>query len=135
MKCALDDNVQKLNKKPTKNQSLIIDTIIDEKIVDANRLHKFLPNMDLATVYRNLKSLKEKKVIREIQNGEGKSFYEIDCERHNPIHPHYECRECKRIYCLSPLNTPSVMDLMHYTDGFHVDMISLKFEGVCPQCR
>ncbi len=101
-------------------------------ILNANDLQNML-NVDKATVYRNLKSLLKKKIIREILTDE-KSFYEIDCNIHNPIHPHFECVKCKKIYCLKPLSAQDTINLSHYTD-FEISSIEIIIKGICNECK
>ena len=101
-------------------------------ILNASDLQNML-NVDKATVYRNLKSLLKKKIIREILTDE-KSFYEIDCNIHNPIHPHFECVKCKKIYCLKPLSAQDTISLSHYTD-FEINSIEITIKGICNECK
>jgi Fur family ferric uptake transcriptional regulator len=75
-----------------------------------------------------------KVLIREIKNSDGVGFYEINCKIHNPIHPHFECRICKKIYCLNALKPEDVISLSNYTD-FEIESIKIKFEGVCNECK
>ena len=101
-------------------------------ILNANDLQNIL-NVDKATIYRNLKSLLKKNIIREILTDE-KSFYEIDCNIHNPIHPHFECVKCKKIYCLKPLSAQDTINLSHYTD-FEINSIEITIKGICNECK
>ena len=102
-------------------------------IMSAKELQNIL-NVDKATVYRNLKSLIHKEIIREIKNSEGAGYYEINCKIHNPIHPHFECKICKKIYCLSPLKPEDVISLSNYTN-FEIEKIDVKFKGICNECK
>jgi Fur family transcriptional regulator, ferric uptake regulator len=53
------------------------------------------------TVYRILASFREGGIIREIEAGNGISYYEMAC-LHNPIHPHFHCRLCGGLICMPP---------------------------------
>ncbi len=100
-------------------------------ILNAKELQNLL-NVDKATIYRNLKSLLQKKVIREIKGK--KTFYEIDCNIHNPIHPHFECIKCKKIFCLKPLSAEDTINLTHYTN-FEINSIEITLKGICNECK
>jgi Fe2+ or Zn2+ uptake regulation protein len=102
-------------------------------ILNAKELQKIL-KVDKATIYRNIKHLLKKEIIREIKNSEGIGFYELNCTIHNPIHPHFECKICKKIYCLKPLAADDVLNLIKYSD-FEVENIKIKFEGICDECK
>ena len=118
--------------KNLKNTEYQIALLLSKKgILSAKELQELL-NVDKATIYRNLKSLLQKKIIREIR-GE-KSFYEINCNIHNPIHPHFECIKCKKIFCLKPLSAEDTLNLTHYTN-FEITSIEIKIKGICNECR
>ena len=118
--------------KNLKKTEYKIALLLNEKgILSATMLQKML-NVDKATVYRNLKSLLNKKIIREIKGD--KSFYEINCNIHNPIHPHFECVKCKKIYCLKPLSAEDTINLSHYTD-FEINSIEITLKGICNECK
>jgi len=119
--------------KNLKNTELEIALLLNNKIMSAKELQESI-NVDKATIYRNLKSLLKKGIIREIKNIDGISFYEIDCKIHNPIHPHFECTLCKKIYCLSPLAAEDILALSNYTD-FKIEKIDIKFKGICNECK
>jgi Fur family ferric uptake transcriptional regulator len=119
--------------KNLKKTELKIAKLLQKNILSAKELQNIL-NVDKATVYRNLNSLLKKEIIREIKNSDGIGFYEINCKIHNPIHPHFECRICKKIYCLNALKPEDVISLSNYTD-FKIETIKIKFEGVCDECK
>jgi len=102
-------------------------------IMSAKELQNTI-KVDKTTIYRNIKSLIKKGTVREIKNSEGVGFYEINCKIHNPIHPHFECKICKKIYCLSPLKAEDVIALSRYSD-FEIEDIEIKFKGICNECK
>jgi len=113
---------------------LSIVTLLSQKgIMNAKELQINL-NVDKATIYRNLKNLLLKEIIREIKNNEGIGYYEINCKIHNPIHPHFECKICKKIYCLPPLKPEDVITLSNYTN-FEIEKVDVKFKGICNECK
>lgn len=56
-------------------------------------LRKENPSMSLATVYKNLATLKEKGVVIEVNTAEGKMRYDI----YSKPHIHLVCRQCGAI--------------------------------------
>ena len=123
------DKIEKLRKTEYKIAFLLS----KNGILNATELQRLL-NVDKATIYRNIKHLLKKEIIREIKNSEGVGFYELNCTIHNPLHPHFECKICKKIYCLKPLAADDVLNLIKYSD-FEVENIKIKFEGVCDECK
>jgi len=119
------------NLKKTKLAIALL--LIENGIMSAKELQNIL-KVDKATIYRNLKNLSLKGIIRETKNSEGAGYYEINCNIHNPIHPHFECKICKKIYCLSPLKTEDVTNLSNYTN-FEIEKIDIKIKGICDECK
>ena len=118
--------------KNLKNTEYQIALLLSKKgILSAKELQELL-NVDKATIYRNLKNLLKKKIIREINSQ--KSFYEINCNIHNPIHPHFECIKCKKIFCLKPLSAEDTINLTHYTK-FEINSIEIIIKGICDECK
>ena len=118
--------------KNLKNTEYQIALLLSKKgILSAKELQKLL-NVDKTTIYRNLKNLLKKKIIREINSQ--KSFYEINCNIHNPIHPHFECIKCKKIFCLKPLSAEDTINLTHYTK-FEINSIEIIIKGICDECK
>ena len=58
-----------------------------------NALKKENPSMSLATVYKNLATLKEKGVVIEVNTAEGKMRYDI----YSKPHIHFVCQQCGSI--------------------------------------
>ena len=102
-------------------------------LLNAKELQNFL-EIDKATVYRNIKNLIKKNIIREIKNSNGISFYELSCKTHFPIHPHFECNMCKKIFCLRPFNAEDILNLSNYSE-YEIREIEVKFKGICNECK
>lgn len=88
------------------------------------------PNLNLATVYRNLLQLKEDRLIRSMGVVAGQEHYDGNIEPH----AHVMCKYCGRIVDI-PL-TEEMSQLMALTGsdtGFEVQ--TFQFTGLCPDCR
>ena len=86
------------------------------------------------TVYREIESLKEANLIREVNLLDGQLRYELLKDEHN--HSHLVCTECKAIECLPKTNDlQSVEKQIARTKGFAVTHHVLEFFGVCKECR
>ncbi len=118
--------------KNLKNTEYDIALLLNKKgILSANELQEIL-KVDKATIYRNLKSLIKKNIIRKVSAK--KSFYELNCNIHNPIHPHFECIKCNKIYCLKPLSAEDTINISRYTN-FEIHSIDIKIKGTCDECK
>jgi Fur family ferric uptake transcriptional regulator len=86
------------------------------------------------TVYREIESLKDANLIREVNLLDGQLRYELIKESHN--HSHLVCTECKQIECLPPINELSKLEKkIAQLNGFVVTRHVLEFFGACKECR
>jgi Fur family ferric uptake transcriptional regulator len=85
------------------------------------------------TVYRILASFRDRGIIREIETGHANSSYEMACA-HNPVHPHFRCRNCGRIICLPPLTLSQAWDWLAQPADFTVERIDVQLIGLCAEC-
>ena len=94
------------------------------------QLHPSYPNLNLATVYRNLLQLKEDGLIRSMGVIAGQEHFDGNIEPH----AHVMCKCCDRILDI-PL-TNELGQMMEHTGsvtGFEVQ--AFQFTGLCPDCR
>lgn len=87
-----------------------------------------------ATVYRILSSFMEKDIIRRIPISEGVNYYEMACQ-HNPVHAHFYCTVCRKMFCLEPLTLSQAWEWFAAPDGFKINDLSLTITGVCNHCQ
>lgn len=84
------------------------------------------------TVYRILSSYTRKGMIREFESNRGIHYYE---RTHSlkPSHPHFICRACGTMICMTPFVPNDPWEQMIDQLGVSVEHISLS--GLCPLCR
>jgi Fur family transcriptional regulator, ferric uptake regulator len=86
------------------------------------------------TVYRVLTVFKHVGIIREIETGQGIHFYEMACH-HNPVHPHFKCRLCGALTCMSPLTLSQTWDWFAQAKSYSIEHININITGLCKQCH
>lgn len=135
-KCTPELLLKNNNLKVTTQRVLILERIIHaDTHFSANSLHNELSkSMDLVTIYRTLNIFHESKIIREIAVKDNMKFYELSCV-HHPVHPHFLCTKCHKIFCLEALSDGDISILKKYAAGFAVDDISIQFTGICDKCK
>lgn len=101
----------------------------------ARELHANLPakGPDLVTVYRFLALLVKVNLVREVAGTDGVSYYEMACS-HNPVHPHFECLDCGRLFCLPLFREEDSDRVRAYGTGHRVECVSVVFRGTCAEC-
>lgn len=135
--CTAVELLKSKNLRITDKREIILSVILaSQRPVNAKDLHELAleqGNIDLTTVYRVTSLLLKKGLIREIVGEAGVSFYEKAC-KHSPVHPHFHCAECGKVYCLEPLSFEEGLILGRVGKGFHINSVSLDIKGVCDQC-
>lgn len=89
------------------------------------------PTMSLATVYKNVATLRDAHLVNEFNVGEDSHRYDADTH----FHTHLVCRHCHDLfdyYGEIPLNT-TILNLRNNMD-FHVDKQEVIFYGTCKSC-
>ncbi len=89
-----------------------------------------IPNISLATVYRNLEVLAEAGLVTQFVTSDGLKRYDVGSQRHYHLH----CVQCGRIWDL-PANLFQDFDsVAQGTSGFRILGHVLEFEGICSKC-
>lgn len=84
------------------------------------------------TVYRILSSCTRKGIIREFESKRGIHHYEW-VRPLTPPHPHFNCRACGTMTCMTAFFSPGPWEQMASQSGFEVENISIS--GLCGLCR
>ncbi len=88
-----------------------------------------LPQISLGTVYRNLDLLRRQGMVLELFCGD---FNRYDGEV-SP-HPHFLCRNCKRLWDFEASGMPEKIEPAKGEDGFQVEGYYIVFYGLCDRC-
>lgn len=101
----------------------------------ADEIYKALegkfPNMSVATVYNNLRVLKEIGLVRELTYGDSSSRF--DC---NPTeHYHIICNECGKIVDFHYPSLDEIESLAEQVAGFDISHHRLELYGTCEECK
>ena len=92
------------------------------------RAKKYIPNLSLGTVYRNLKILKEEGEILEINDGKLTRF-----DGRNDKHYHFKCVNCGNMYDIEAKDIEIKENLK--SKGFFPKVFDLLIYGVCKNCQ
>jgi Fe2+ or Zn2+ uptake regulation protein len=115
-----------MKTRTTKQRQAIIDVLKKQKTaLSAAEVHALLPNVDLATVYRNLEHFTHEKIIKKLQLGTQEARFEY---QHKPHH-HAVCSECKRVIHFTAPDE-KIKKLLGIGE-FQVDEIEVTVRGIC----
>ena len=84
------------------------------------------------TVYRILASYTQKGIIREFESKQGTHYYERVSPL-MPFHPHFICRTCGMMICMTSFVSNEAWEKMIDQYGFSVENISII--GLCGLCK
>lgn len=91
--------------------------------------------MDRVTLYRILSSFEEKGILHSIIDRFGTTNYascspSCSAGHHKDQHIHFNCLNCKKIYCLQSNNPP-----VDIPAGFKAESVSIIATGLCKACN
>ncbi|GIO24883.1 peroxide-responsive transcriptional repressor PerR [Oceanobacillus sp. J11TS1] len=89
------------------------------------------PNMSVATVYNNLRVLKDIGLVRELTYGDSSSRF--DCNTSD--HYHIICNQCGKIVDFHYPSLDEVESLAEQVTGFDVSHHRLEVYGTCNACK
>ncbi len=90
--------------------------------------------IDRVTIYRILSLFKQRGIAREIASSGGTNYFEM-ASQENPVHPHFNCRNCGELSCMEPLTFSQSRQLISGKDDYSVDHIEINISGLCAACR
>ncbi|MBZ5678907.1 MAG: transcriptional repressor [Acidobacteriia bacterium] len=94
------------------------------------RVRRSLPGISLATVYKNIDTFVDHRIIRDISPNYGSRRIESASTPHD----HFVCRVCRRVFDLekhTELARPANTDLPH---GASFEYHLVEFVGLCRSC-
>lgn len=93
-------------------------------------LRKDFSTISLATLYKNIHSMVEVNLLKEVKIPNGKSKYEIIKKEHS----HMICKQCSKLEDLE-LPLEEVIHTASQKSGYLFDDNALVLSGICPQCQ
>ena len=92
---------------------------------------KEIPNISLATIYRNLKLMKDNGELLELDLGVGQSHYDGNVTNHY----HFRCDKCGQLFDIDqPVDKAIDVSVARQT-GHEVTHHVLEFRGICKRCK
>lgn len=116
--------------RKSRQRQIILDLLSEMKNhPTAREIFAQVREMGQATVYRNLRILKEQGEIIELSVGPGAKRYDRNIMRHE----HFTCRACGRIEDIYPdyrLLAKGVLQKGYQVEGWKIEAF-----GICRECR
>lgn len=93
-------------------------------------LEKKFPNMSVATVYNNLRILREIGLVRELTYGDDSSRFDSNMRDHY----HIICESCGKIVDFHYPTLDEIESLAEKVSGFDISHHRMELYGKCEQC-
>lgn len=120
--------------KVTPQRLLLLDQIHAMGHIDIDTLFSYVkqkfPNISLATLYKNINSMVEKSILKEVKITGMKTKYELTKESH----AHTICQNCGKVEDLS-LNTQTLIDTFGTQTNYTIQSADINFFGLCSNCK
>jgi Fur family transcriptional regulator, peroxide stress response regulator len=122
-------------RRMTKQRRVILDVLRDTESHPTadwiyEQVRRVVPRISLGTVYRNLRVLKEKGDIQELNYGSTYSRFDGRIENHY----HFVCQTCGRIDDVFLPLGEDIDSKVNKALGGNVDFHRLEFYGSCADC-
>lgn len=129
------DELKKRGFRMSRIRKLLVEILAKaEKPISAvDLLEKNKVPANKTTIYRELYTLVEQKVLREIDFGDGIKRYELSGDTH---HHHLICTNCKKVEDIDLRTDLEKEEKQIEKDkGFKIETHSLEFFGLCNNCQ
>lgn len=114
----------------SKKRNKIIEVFENGDLLTAKEVYERLPDLDKATIYRNLSFLTSEGFLREVNIRKGVSSYELN--KDNDFHQHFICRNCEKIIPVD-VNPNKIKKILPKEIEFEEFELNLK--GRCADCK
>lgn len=96
-----------------------------------DEVRKEIPNISLATVYRNLKLLRERGELLKLELNSIASRFDARTDNHS----HFRCEKCGRVFDFDESATKELNGRVAQKTGFKILYEQREFYGLCRECQ
>jgi Fur family ferric uptake transcriptional regulator len=129
--------LRKASISKTSQRLAVLDILIKSaKPLSANTIRQSLKTkatIDKVTVYRILSLFKKNGIVREIASTGSANYFEM-VSKDNPIHPHFNCRNCGEFTCMETKLFQRMPELVLSKDNYSIEHIEINVSGLCSDC-
>lgn len=129
------DELRKRGLRQSRIRKLLVDIFAkaSKPISAVDLLEEFKVPANKTTIYRELYTLLDQKVLREVDFGDGIKRYELSGDTH---HHHLVCSKCKKVEDIDLKTDLKIEEKqIEKEKDFKIDFHSLEFFGFCKNCQ
>ncbi|MGA6927436.1 MAG: Fur family transcriptional regulator [Desulfosarcina sp.] len=91
-------------------------------------------SINRVTVYRILDLLVEHRLVDRISTGGRAFYYGMAPNAHHRAHPHFYCKQCGQMDCLTPDSLNVDAAALWKTFPGRIDKVEVRVDGICKNC-
>lgn len=136
--CNYEALLTKANLKSTDNRIRVLEVVGNNSFpLSAKDISKILQRssrINHVTVYRILDLLVDHGLVERISTGGRAFYYGLAPNTHHPPHPHFYCKNCGQMDCLSPESIRVDMETLLKNFPGHIEKVEIRVDGICKNC-
>lgn len=118
----------------SRQKATILQVISANKHIDVKKIHELakneVPNLSLATTYRNIEKLEQEQEIQRVQITNELSLF----EKYLGPHHHFICQQCHQVTDLPAPDVQVCTSCLETKNKFEISHVSMNVFGTCAQC-
>ena len=138
-RCDYDKLLAAVNLDATDNRLRILEVVGNNSFpLSATDIFKILDrscSINRVTVYRILDLLVDHGVVERISSGGRAFFYGLAPNDFHRSHPHFYCKRCGRMDCLTPESLVIDTGPLWKTFPGRIDKVEVRVDGICKDCQ
>jgi len=137
--CNYEELLSGAGLEVTHNRMRILEVVGNRRFpLSVSDIYKILERsstINRVTVYRILDLLVEHGVVDRISTGGRAFYYGLAPNEHHQPHPHFYCKKCGQMDCLSPESIViDTAELLKTYPG-RIDKVEVRIDGICKNCE
>ncbi len=137
--CNYEELLSVVNLDTTDNRVRVLEVVGNNSFpLSAGDIYKILErssSINRVTVYRILDLLVDYGVVDRISTGGRAFYYGLAPNDHHRPHPHFYCKNCGRMDCLSPESLNVDTAPLWKTFPGRIDKVEVRIDGICKNCE
>ena len=136
--CNYEELLSSANLRTTNNRIRVLEVVGNNSFpLSAKDIFNTLDrssSINRVTVYRILDLLVEHGVVERISTGGRAFYYGLAPNSHHAPHPHFYCKSCGQMDCLSPESLSVDMEAFKKTFPGQIEKVEVRIDGICKNC-
>lgn len=137
--CNYEELLSGADLRATRNRMRVLEVVGNNQYpLSANDIYTILERsstINRVTVYRILDLLVEYGVVDRISTGGRAFYYGLAPNDHHEPHPHFYCKACGQMDCLSPESLIVDTEPLWKTYPGRIDKVEIRIDGICKNCE